>query len=146
MTCNLSYFDDELKIPLLLTKLNVIKRNNEISLELRKQKISEREKEIVLNQEMWHTPRNISKEFIKSKSEKSFSPNSSIYNSIDSNKRAKPPLITPKVGLRKIIKGNMSVIMNRTSPKFLFKSPKQSSSIEIKKSNSALNLSNANNY
>ena len=87
MTCNLSYFDDELKIPLLLTKLNVIKRNNEISLELRKQKISEREKEIVLNQEMWHTPRNISKEFIKSKSEKSFSPNSSMYNSIGSNKR-----------------------------------------------------------
>ena len=145
MTCNLSYFDDELKIPLLLTKLNVIKRNNEISLELRKQKILEREKDIVLNQEMWHTPRNISKEFIKSKSEKSFSPNSSMYNSIDRNKRAKPPLITPKVELRKMIKGNMSVIMNRTSPKFLFKSPKQSSSIEIKKSNSALNLSNANN-
>lgn len=144
MTCNVNYFDEELKIPLLLTKLNVIKKNSEISLELRKQKISEREKDIVLNQEMWHTPRNISKEFIKSKSEKSFSPNSSLYNSIDSNRRIKPPLITPKVGLRKIIKPNMSMTMNRTTPKFILKSPKESS-IEIKKSNSALNLSNASN-
>ena len=44
---SVNFFDDELNIPLLITKLNVIKKNNETSIELRKQKIVEREKHII---------------------------------------------------------------------------------------------------
>lgn len=151
MSSNVNYYDDELKIPLLITKLNVIKKNNDISLELRKQKISEREKDIIINKKKWHTPRSLSKEFLKSKSEKSFSPNNSVYNSVDNNRRIKAPIITPKVGLRKVIKKNMSIIMNRTTPKFMVMSPKLSTKLvldskRMKKSNSPFNLSNANNY
>ena len=35
---SVNFSEDDLKIPLLITKLNVIKKNNEISIELRKQK------------------------------------------------------------------------------------------------------------
>ena len=37
---SVNFSEDDLKIPLLITKLNVIKKNNEISIELRKQKIA----------------------------------------------------------------------------------------------------------
>lgn len=148
---SVNFFDDELNIPLLITKLNVIKKNNETSIELRKQKIAEREKHIILSKEKWHTPRSLSKEVIKSQSEKYFSPNISVYNSVDNKIKIRPPIITPKIGLRKVIKKNMNIIMNRTTPKFMFKSPKLSTKLVLdskgmKKSNSVVNLSNVNSY
>ena len=109
---SVNFSEDDLKIPLLITKLNVIKKNNEISIELRKQKIAEREKNIILSKEKWHTPRSLSKEAFKSQSEKSFSPNVSVYNSLDNKRKSRPPIITPKIGLRKVIKKNMNIIMN----------------------------------
>ena len=144
---SVNFSEDDLKIPLLITKLNVIKKNNEISIELRKQKIAEREKNIILSKEKWHTPRSLSKEAFKSQSEKSFSPNVSVYNSVDNKRKSRPPIITPKIGLRKVIKKNMNIIMNRTTPKFIFKSPKLSTQLVLdskgmKKSNSVFNLSN----
>ena len=44
---SVNFSEDDLKIPLLITKLNVIKKNNEISIDRRKQKIAEREKNII---------------------------------------------------------------------------------------------------
>ena len=155
MTSTPNVNEDDLRISLLLSKLKLIKKNYDSSIVRRKSRIIERENDIKLYNEKMHTPRNIAKNMKKSQSERIMTPNNSMYNyepkkSIFKNNSYNS---NNKIGKKKV------EYLNKTSPKFIFNSPRLSKKCilidtktgkgslgsSLKKSNSSIDVVNKNN-
>lgn len=122
MTSTPNVNDDDFRVSLLLSKLKLIKKNYDYSIEKRKSRIIERENDIKLCNEKMHTPRNITKIMKKSQSEKIISPNNSMYNYKSKNTILNNNSFNSNKHL-----GKLKIdYLNKTSPKFIFNSPRLS--------------------